>query len=137
MTQESLAEVSVQKAMSQLEQARVKISVEKLLKLAEALEFDFIALLALCVSLKLDEDPEQSLERAAKAIQSFRVEGGMQLIALHYQTGALAKRTRGKPMNIENLKKALEMKAEGLSQAETARRLGLTSATISRYWRKG
>jgi len=137
LTQESLADVSVQKAISQLEQARVNISIEKLQRLAEALEFDFVALLALCVALKRDEPPEQSLERAAQAIQSFRGEGGMELVALHYQTGDLTVRTRGKPVNIENLKKALELKSQGFSQAATAKRLGLTSATVSRYWRKG
>lgn len=137
VTQEDLAEVSVQKAVSQLEQAKVNVSLEKLQMLAQVLDFDLVALIALCVSLKRDESPERSLEQAARALETFRAEGGMELLALHYQTGDLTKRTRGQPANLENMKKVLDLKAEGLSQAETARRLGLTSAAVSRYWRKG
>ncbi|MFY1664523.1 helix-turn-helix domain-containing protein [Pseudomonas sp. Pseu.R1] len=137
VTQEGLAEVSVQKAVSQLEQAKVKVSLEKLQLLATALDFDLVALVALCVSLERGENPEDSLKQAAQVLESFRAEGGMDILALHYQTGNLTKRSRGKPANLANLKKVLDLKAEGLSQAETARRLGLTSAAVSRYWRKG
>lgn len=135
-TQESLADVSVQKAVSQLEQAKVNVSLEKLQLLAQALDFDLITLITLCVALQRDESPEQCLERAAQTLQAFRVDGGMDLLAMHYQAGNLTKRTRGKPANLENMKRVLGLKAEGLSQIEVARKLGLTSSAVSRYWRK-
>jgi len=44
------------------------------------------------------------------------------------------KRSKGKPSNTRAADAVKELKAAGLSQAETAERLGLAKSTVHRYW---
>ena len=74
---EDLADVTVRRSISSLEQAQVNVSVSKLAELATALDFDFVALVAICVALRDGASPEQVLERASSTMTAFEIEGGM------------------------------------------------------------
>ena len=131
---EELADIGVQRSISALEQAQVNISVNKLAELAVALDFDFVALVALCFSLKNSEPPHQVLELAAEHINKFVEFNGEKLLKDQFSHGKLVKRSRGKPANRDNAIKVRKLKLEGYTQADAARALGLSKSTVNRYW---
>ena len=131
-----LAEVSAKANIGKLEQGKSNITVAKLFELAEALQFDPIALMALCVAIQKDEPTDTTLERARAELESFKAEGGEELVRRQLAGKELKKRPAGKPGNTENANAVRELKALGLSQAEVARRLGLASSTVHRYWQQ-
>lgn len=133
---EDLANVGVQRSISALEQAHVNISVSKLAELAVALDFDLVALVALCVSLQRAESPQVTLHRAMAAMEEFTSSGGEKLLEDQYSAGQLIKRPRGKPANRENASAVRALKARGCSQAEIVKNLGLSKSTVHRYWRE-
>lgn len=133
---DDLADVSARANIGKLEQGKSNITLAKLTELADALEFDPVALLALCISLRNDEPAANTLQRAFAQLDSFRAEGGEDLFRSQFVGKELKKRSPGKPGKIKNAEAVRELKALGLSQAEVARRLGLASSTVYRYWQQ-
>ena len=133
---EDLADVSVQRSISALEQGDVNITLAKLAELAQALEFDLVALLALCVSLQKSEPPEATLRRASAEIASFSSKGGIELLNTHIVDNKLVQRSRGKPGNTSNAAAVKKLKDAGYSQADAVKQLGLAKSTVHRYWQK-
>jgi transcriptional regulator with XRE-family HTH domain len=133
---EDLADVSVQAHISALEQGNANPSLDKLMSLAAALDFDPVALLAICVALRDGSTPVQALERAYAQLGDFQKIGGMKQLENEYAGNRLVKRSPGKPANTENADAVKRLKSEGLSQAETCRVLGLSKSTVHRYWQK-
>lgn len=131
-----LADVSVKTSIGNLEQAKHSITLEKLTELSEALRFDPVALLALCIAKQHDEPTDAVLERARAQLESFRAEGGEELFRSQFMGKELKKRTPGKPGNTKNAGAVKELKASGLSQAEVAQALGLARSTVHRYWQQ-
>lgn len=133
---EDLADVSVQRSISALEQGDINITLAKLAELAQALDFDLVALLALCVSLQKSEPPEATLQRASAEIASFSSQGGITLLKTHIVGNKLVQRSRGKPGNATNAAAVKKLKEAGYSQADVVKQLGLAKSTVHRYWQK-
>lgn len=133
---EDLADVSVQRHISALEQGNANPSLGKLMSLAAALDFDPVALLAICVALRDGNTPDQALERAHAQLSDFKHLGGIKQLESEYAGSQLVKRRSGKPTNNENAEAVKRLKSEGISQAETCRILGLSKSTVHRYWQK-
>jgi transcriptional regulator with XRE-family HTH domain len=131
---EDLADVTVRRSISSLEQAQVNVSVGKLAMLADALDFDFVALVAICVATSEDASPEQILERASSALAVFSTEGGMAQLRSQLSGGKIVPRSPGKPVNAKNMEAVADLRAQGQSQAEIAKALGLSKSTVNRYW---
>ncbi|WP_339100199.1 helix-turn-helix domain-containing protein [Pseudomonas atacamensis] len=129
-----LAKVSVKANIAKLEQGRSNITLKKLSELSEALGFDSVALLAICVAMQNGEPFEATLKRAKTQLEEFRLEGGEELLLSQFADKELVKRPRGKPGNSEGAQAVKALKAAGLSQAEAAERLGLAKSTVHRYW---
>lgn len=129
-----LAKVSVKANIAKLEQGGSNITLNKLSELSEALDFDAVALLALCIAVQKDEPFEVTIKRATAQLDEFRNEGGEELLQSQFAGKTLVKRSRGKPGNARAADAVKELKASGLSQAEAAVRLGLAKSTVHRYW---
>lgn len=132
---EDLADVTVRRSISALEQAQVNVSVSKLAELANALDFDFVALVAVCVALKEDASPDEILERASSALSAFSIEGGMAQLHSQMIDGKVVSRSPGKPANARNIAAVAQLRAQGFSQTEISKELGLSKSTVNRYWR--
>ncbi|WP_397453646.1 helix-turn-helix domain-containing protein [Pseudomonas sp. NA-150] len=133
---EDLAEASAQANIGLLEQGKTNITLDKLVKLSNALDFDPITLLAICIALDKNETPDESLKRALTQLDAFQAAGGMEAVHEQFDGEILLKRSRGKPANTQSAAAVLALKAQGLSQAEVIRELGLPKSTVQRYWQK-
>lgn len=129
-----LADVIAKSSIGNLEQGRHSITLEKLIELSNSLQFDPVALLALCVSIQNDEPADATIERARAQLVLFRAEGGEELFRSQFVGKELKKRPPGKPRNSKNAAAVRELKASGLNQAEIAHKLGLAKSTVHRYW---
>lgn len=129
-----LAEVSVKANIGKLEQGNSSITLDKLIELSEALQFDPVALLAICMATHKDEHYALTLIRARDQLDAFQAEGGVELLRSQLVGKELVKRPRGKPGNAQGGEAVKALKAAGLSQAETAEKLGLAKSTVHRYW---
>ncbi|KAB2516642.1 MAG: resolvase [Dehalococcoidia bacterium] len=129
-----LAEVSVKANINKLEQGMSNITLEKLVELSRALQFDAVALLAMCVAMQNEEHYSLTLKRAAEQLHTFQAEGGMELFSSQLIGRELLQRPRGKPKKTKNEEAVRELKAAGFSQAEVVEKLGLSKSTVHRYW---
>lgn len=131
-----LAKVSVKANIAKLEQGGSNITLKKLSELSEALDFDAVALLALCVAVQNDESFEVTINRATAQLKHFRIEGGEELLQSQFVGKTLVKRSKGKPGNTRAADAVKELKASGFSQAQAAEKLGLAKSTVHRYWKR-
>jgi transcriptional regulator with XRE-family HTH domain len=129
-----LAEVSVKANINKLEQGMSNITLEKLVELSKALQFDSVALLAMCVAMQNEEHYSLTLKRAADQLDAFQAEGGMALFSSQLIGRELLQRPRGKPKKSKNEEAVRDLKAAGFTQAEVVEKLGLSKSTVHRYW---
>ncbi|ETK21293.1 Fis family transcriptional regulator [Pseudomonas sp. FH4] len=135
--QEELAEISSQANLSRLEQGKTQVSLVKLSKIARTLDFDLVALVALCQALQDGSSPIDVMAKASKDLEGFIALGGLQGLKRHWGAGeGLVKRTRGKPSSPDRIRAVLELKASGMSKAEVSRVLAIPEASVRRYWLK-
>lgn len=134
MSYDNMKDVSANSTISLLERAESAVTVGKLSEIAEALDFDFIAFMALCVAIQREESPLSVLADAYGQIQVFQEAGGQELITAQIDGKSLSRRSRGKPSKKDNLVAVQKLKAAGKSQAEAVRQLGLPRSTVHRYW---
>lgn len=132
---EDLSDVTVRRTISSLEQAQVNISVGKLDDLASALNFDFVALIALCVALREGAEPQKILQRASDTLIAFSTQDQMAQLRAQLSDGKIVPRKAGKPTNGANFASVTKLRERGLSQAEISRELGLSKSTVNRYWK--
>lgn len=133
---ENLSDASGRSKISALERAETSITLEKFEDLAEALEIDPLALLALCMSARLGKPYPDLMKKAQEQLRAFEADGGIEILAEQFADGALIQRTRGKPQNPENLDAVRRLQATGMTQAQIARELGLSSSLVNRHWKR-
>lgn len=117
-----------------LERGETDITIGKLSEIAEALDFDIVGLLALCVSLQRGESFEAALACAHTGLVSFAASGGLDLVHAHLEGNQLAKRPLGHPLKAQNREAVLALKAQGKTRAEIAAALGIPYTSVRRYW---
>lgn len=133
---EQLSDASPKSKISALERGEISITLEKFEKFAEALDIDPVALMALCMSARLGTPYPTLLEHASLQLKAFEAEGGLKLLADQFADGALVQRTRGKPVNTDNLDAVRKLKAEGMTQAQISQELGLSATIVHRHWKR-
>lgn len=57
-------------------------------------------------------------------------------IAAHLADGEILKRPAARPADLDKLQRVQECKKSGLTQAETARQLGMSRSTVSFLWKR-
>lgn len=129
-----LNEATFRTTLSLIERGKAGISFSKLADLAAALDFDLTALVALCVSLERGESPQEALASADRDLRQFTEAGGDELLHAQLDGSKLALRSTGMPAKAKNIKAVLELKAQGQTQAEAVRVLGLSQSSVQRYW---
>ena len=120
--------------LGDLETGKRTVTLEKLAELADGLQIELTALLALTISIQRGEPCELTLSRASSALLEFRDAGGHQLVAEQYLKGELQTRSPGKPKKTKDWEAVQAIKAAGLTQADAAKQLGLARTTVHRYW---
>jgi len=134
---EELNETAFRTSVSSIERGKSKLTVEKLSSLATALDFDVLAFVALCIALERGQTPDDALANAQHELDKFKAAGGLALLHEQMRDGELVSRSQGKPANAENKNAVLRLKAEGKTQSEIRRLLGLSKSTVSQYWHSG
>ena len=131
---EDLASVTARTNISALERGKINITVDKLIQLSIPLKLDPVTLLAISISMSSGETPEAVLERASNELETFRSQGGLDLLATQIVDDALVQRTRGKPEGSKNAKAIKELKAAGFSRKDVMEKLGLSRSTVYGHW---
>ncbi|BCS42997.1 helix-turn-helix domain-containing protein [Pseudomonas amygdali] len=134
LSYEELNEATFRTTLSLIERGKSKLTIEKLCSLTEALDFDVLAFMALCIALERGLTPEDALANAQHELDQFKAAGGLALLEEQIRDGELVSRSRGKPANLDNKNAVLRLKAEGKTQADIRRLLGLSKSTVSQYW---
>lgn len=135
-TQENLADAASRTYLGKLENGASSVTLDKLDELADALNLSPITLLALTLSASDSKPPQEHLERACEEVRMIEESLGMQAIHAQLVSGSLSKRRPSRPADLEKLALVLACKAEGLTQAATARKLGFNSSTIQFLWNR-
>lgn len=133
---EDLSDASAKSKLSALERGETSITLEKFESLAEGLRIDPLALLALCMSKKLNTPYTALMETALKQLRAFEKEGGLEIVAEQLPDGEVAHRNPGKPQNRQSESVVRELKAAGMNQSQIARETGLALSTVHRYWKR-
>ena len=122
--------------LQRLENAKTGVTLEMLGSIAEALCFDPMALLM--VASSYDEQLSIGERRAAlkKEIQKLDALGIVADMPKHFSEGKLVGEKAGWSLPDSIIQKALTSRDQGLSQSETARKLGIHQTTVGRIWRK-
>ena len=122
--------------LQRLENAKTGVTLEMLGSIAEALCFDPMALLM--VASSYDEQLSIGERRAAlkKEIPKLDALGIVADMPKHFSEGKLVGEKAGWSLPDSIIQKALTSRDQGLSQSETARKLGIHQTTVGRIWRK-
>ncbi|NIF28877.1 helix-turn-helix domain-containing protein [Pantoea sp. Tr-811] len=136
LKQEELADAVSADYLSTLEKGAATPTLDKLHALSRALGVSPTALLALTQSMEANEPPSAILERAHQEILELQQLGLADLLQQQVVAGELIKRPPGKRFDEAKLKNVLTCKAEGLTQTQTAKRLGLSTSTVHDLWRR-
>lgn len=132
---EDLASVTARTNISALERGKINITVDKLIELSAPMNFDPVALLAISISLSSGETPEEVFKRACTQLESFRSEGGLDLLATQIVGKTLLQRSRGKPEGSKNAQAIKELKAAGFTRKDVMEKLGLSRSTVYGHWK--
>lgn len=134
LSYDNLGDAAFRTTLSLLERGKSGVSIAKLTELAEALDFDPVAFITLCVALQRGESFENTLASAQVELQRFAAAGGVELLHQQMDGKKLTRRSPGQPLRIQNLQAVQALKAQGKTQAEASRELGLSHSTVQRYW---
>lgn len=134
LSYEELNDSTFRTTVSSIERGKSKLTIEKLSSLAKALDFDLVAFMAMCIALEGGKTPDDVIAAAKNELDRFKAAGGLTLLQEQMRDGELVSRSKGKPANSENKSAVARLKAEGKTQAEIRRMLGLSKSTVSQYW---
>lgn len=136
LKQEELADALSADHLSTLEKGNATPTLDKLHALSNALGISPTALMALTQSVDADEPPSAILERAHQELIELQRMGISDLLQAQIVGGELRKRPAGKRFDETKLKNVLACKAEGLTQTQTAKKLGMSTSTVHDLWRR-
>lgn len=122
--------------VNNLENAKVNLTLETLEAVAHVLGVRSMTLLTLAATLREETTTEHFLELLSKEVAELSALGVVESSRNQIENGQLVKRPSGAQISQEKLAAVLECKATGMTQRETAQKLGLPATTVHRYWHK-
>ncbi|MBD8148178.1 XRE family transcriptional regulator [Pseudomonas fluorescens] len=132
-----ISDATHRRKVSALENAQTSITLDQFVELAESLGISPVTMLALSIAQKDGRSPLEVLHCAIGDSSKFQDEGGMKALGEQFDAaGELVKRTRGKPLNLDNEKAVLKLQADGLTQRQVAEKLGIALSSVREYWPK-
>ncbi|WP_449431791.1 helix-turn-helix domain-containing protein [Pseudomonas putida] len=128
MSQHEVAGAVTQSHISQLEAAKTSATIETAVELAGALRIDPIALLALARAAETQQTVRQALEQAMHDLDE------AQLLDLPLPSAPTSKPHPRIEKAAEAREQVQALKAQGKTQGEVIKELGLPRSTVSRHW---
>lgn len=136
LSQEGLASAVSQTYLSRIENGHSSPTVDKFAELAHALELSPVTLLALILSTSDNTPTSVVLAKAAQELEEIEGKVSASDIAAHLAGMEVLKRPASRPADLDKLQRVLDCKSEGLTKAQTARRLGLSRSTVGFLWER-
>lgn len=122
--------------VANLENGKVSVTVETLEAVAQVLNVEPISLLALATGLRTGTSYERVLRDVKAEIDKLAAQGLLGDFDQEFEDGRLRSRPSGAQVSKERVAAVLKCKAAGLTQKETAQKLGIPASTVQRYWQK-
>lgn len=129
-TQRMLAVELDASQISRLERAQSAATLESIDLLAQALEIQSLTLLTLVYAIKAGLPPREALRLAGEEL------GQHDFLDAQVSTLVPAPVHPLTARGFETTRAILKLKGEGLSQAEVARTLGISTSTVGRHWNR-
>ncbi|WP_409487835.1 helix-turn-helix domain-containing protein [Pseudomonas promysalinigenes] len=136
LTQEGMAQATSRTYLTKIESAQSTPTLDKFIELAAVLELSPVALMALVVATRDSESTSHLLALATEELEALQERVSQDEIAAHIVGTELLKRPPARPADLNKLQKVQECKKTGLTQAETARELGISRSTVSFLWKR-
>lgn len=135
-TQEALANAASRTYLSKIENGQSSPTLDKFIELAQALDLSPLAFLTLIISTRDNVPQSALLAKATEELEALQKQVSAADIAAHLEGFDVVKRPAARPSDLVKLRKVLDCKEAGLSQAETARQLGISRSTIGFLWNR-
>ncbi|WP_031760849.1 helix-turn-helix domain-containing protein [Pseudomonas aeruginosa] len=130
VTQRKLAVELDASQISRLERAQSAATLESIDLLAQALEIHPLTLLTLVYAIKAGLPPREALRLASEELGQHDFLDAQVSTLVPDPVHPLTAR------GFETTRAILELKGQGLSQAEVARTLGISTSTVGRHWNR-
>ncbi|MBK4992374.1 helix-turn-helix transcriptional regulator [Pseudomonas sp. S37] len=124
------------KHVNNLENAKVTPSMDTLEAAASILGVRAMSLLLLETSLRENVTPQDLLRELSDQVEELSTLGIITSAMAQLENGKLIARRSGAQVSQGRLTAVLACKALGMTQVETARKLGVPTTTVNRYWHK-
>lgn len=123
--------------IANLENGKVSVTLDTLEAVAAVLNVKPVTLLVLATGLRTDVPSDSVLREIELELEELASLGVVGALANEFEDGKLRSRPSGAQVSQARLEAVLACKASGLTQKETAKKLGIPSSTVQRYWQKG
>ena len=136
LTQEGMAQATSRTYLTKIESAQSSPTLDKFIELAAALELSPVALMALVLGTRDEQPSADLLAQAREELEALQVRVTPDDIAAQMVGTEVVKRPPARPADLIKLQKVQACKESGLSQAATARQLGISRSTVSFLWKR-
>lgn len=119
-----------------IESARSSVTLDSLELLAGVLEVDPLTLLMLAATLERGISHEDLLKMLSKEIKQLNALGISAKWPSQFENGVLLPMPAGRRTPPEIIKSILKCKALGFTQKETSTKLGISTSTVNRLWKR-
>lgn len=122
--------------VNNLENGKVSVTLDTLESVARVLDLRAISLLLLAASLRENTHPRELLNQVKAEVDSVLALGVAADFESQIENDRLVSRRSGAQVSEDKLTAVRACKDLGMTQRDTAAKLGLPASTVQRYWHK-
>ena len=135
LSQEQVASAVEARHLHNVEHAKSSVTLDTLESIAERLDVDVLALLALASSYERQQSTADFLSFLSDEIQKLEQLGVLASLPSEFQDGDLRTGKAGKrPVSPEKIQAVIACKAQGFTQKQTCLQLGMAASTVNKIW---